>query len=1190
MLRLNSGTGLRLRRLVLVPVLAFLASAVAWAQAPAGRITGTVTDSAGVPVPGARVTVSNPVAQVGKTTTDAKGAYSVGGLSPGTYTVRIEARDFETNQFPVEVKEEAPTEANVKLVIAREIQVNLEQATAQGTLNREQISSLFLDGRNFLEVAQLEPGVQLQDGENIDPTKAGSVAVSIGNRFGRDTRFSVDGADVTDEISGSAAEDIPIGGIQSFSVERSTFNVTTDLTGSGAVSVITKRGGDSVHGDLFGFFRDSKIAGAKQLQPFDSSTNSFIATPYQRNDFGGSLGAPMVKGKAYFFVAGERAFEHSSTPVSELSPYDQFSGAYNSPFEDDDVQARADYSVSKTSHVFGRVNYFRNIGESAFFPSSFQVFTNHDFARNAVVGTSFNAANITHSITFSYLRLQSGVLDATRGTSLPFANYPVSINVGTFTVGPNSLAPQASLQSDRQIRYDGTKNMGRHLLHFGFGYNRIQAGGSAALFQTDPQVFGTAPGADPDPTTLSLTRAQVMVGNGLGYSSPQSAFGYPAGGLGPDNRITLYIGDTWKAKPNLTITPGLRWERDTNRTDSDLPAIPELNNAFPGWGHVIQQPNKDFAPQLGIAWDPRGTGKTVLRVGAGVYYEDVLYNDLRYDRATRERNGTYLSTPTACAFGNALPIPTENAGLVTVDSVEGLDPATGHSYCADSIGQAAPALAAFQTAYQADSPFSSSAPNPEFVGSRLLSGLNVAGGLISPNYRTPRTIQMNAGFEHEIRPGTILSADYVRSIETHTLLGVDINHSGAARFLNVASALSAVNLTVADCGAPSLALAIAPQGCPGIHPASATSGAGAATVSDFVARGLGSPADTGSSCLTAADPSTGFALGFPCAFGGINPNYGVMNVLEPVGRSLYRGVQVKLVQSMPNPFHGVKAANLQIAYAYSRLSSPLGFQGNAPSSNPVASNDLSSVLRASDNDNPLRFNGPSLLDRTHQISFGGLFDAPRGFRVGVTGHFDSPLSSPAIVGSTGSGGQIFQTDFTGSGVGSQPLNGTANGSYMRSLDLYSLNSAISRYNLTDAGQATPAGQALVGSNVFTVAQLQTIGAVAPVLPAAPIDQLVFPWVKSLDMRLSWSHTFRDRFTVEPSVGVFNIFNIANFNLPPGAMSGWLDEGVGGINSTHTDVQPGQTSVQSNTFRTNHGTGTFDLAGPRVIEWSMQIKF
>ena len=117
----------------------------------------------------------------------------------------------------------------------------------------------------------------------------------------------------------------------------------------------------------------------------------------------------------------------------------------------------------------------------------------------------------------------------------------------------------------------------------------------------------------------------------------------------------------------------------------------------------------------------------------------------------------------------------------------------------------------------------------------------------------------------------------------------------------------------------------------------------------------------------------------------------------------------------------------------------------------MSASDQDFVLQAADNNNPLRYMGPSLLDRTNQISFGGNFTVPYGFRLGIIGHFYSPLSSPAVVGSNGSAGQIFQTDFTGGGAGSEPMPGTTNGSFMRDFGVTGLNNAISRYNTTIAG-------------------------------------------------------------------------------------------------------------------------------------------
>jgi len=316
---------------------------------------------------------------------------------------------------------------------------------------------------------------------------------------------------------------------------------------------------------------------------------------------------------------------------------------------------------------------------------------------------------------------------------------------------------------------------------------------------------------------------------------------------------------------------------------------------------------------------------------------------------------------------------------------------------------------------------------------------------------------------------------------------------------------------------------------------------------------------------------------------------------SPYGRSVYNALQMKLTQNMVNPMRGVKAANFQLSYSLSRFVNPSSFQGTSSPTGPVAAGDQDFFLQAADNDNPLKYMGPSSLDRTHQISFGGSFDVPHGFQFGIISHFYSPLSSPVIVGDPGGPGQIFQTDFTGSGSFSDPMPGTKNGAYGRQFGLTGLNQAINRYNATYANQPTPAGNVLVNNGLFTVAQLQQIGAVAPTVLPAPSDQLLMPWVKALDFKLSWTHTFNEHFKVSPSIGFFNIANFSNFSQPPGAMSGWLQD-VGGqtvinsISTVHTNPLVGQTGPESNQFRVGDGTGVFGMGSPRVLEFGLNMTF
>jgi len=1179
-------------------------AALAQTSVATGSILGTVTNDSDAFVRGAKVTITGPTGQTIIATTDDHGTYSFGLLIPGVYTVRIEAKGFKTARLTLKVSVDNAANGSVKLqpgpenavvdVPVSEVAVNMEQVTVQGVLNTSQIENLPINGRNFMDLAQLEPGVLTQDGANIDATKVGYFAISIGGRFGRATRVELDGVDLNDETVGATMENIPASAIQEFAVAQSSLDLSNVLAASGAVNVVTRSGTGSYHGEAFGFFRDHGIATASLTHPVS------LPSPYfQRNQEGASLGGPVIKDKMFVFADGEHTSQHLQAPVLVSPPFEAYSSSFAAPFTENNLLARLDYELNPAVRLFGRVTYFNNSADATFFPGSFQVYDNRDVARNAAFGANFNRGSYTHSVGFSYFKFQNHILDATGATSLPFANYPVSININGFTAGPNPLAPQNTSQSNIQFSYDGSRLMGHHIFRFGASWNRIQAAHFGPLYGSTPSVFGNGtiyPGCagantancplGPDGTTksnpLDYEMVQAVIGNGQGFSTERSALGFAAGGLGPDNRIAVYIGDSWKVHPGLTLTPGLSYVRDTWRTDSDLGPIAAINAAFPGMGNAVRQPGSNFAPQFGLAWDPTKNGTTVFRAGAGIFYENILYNNVLLDRSLRLQKGTFLYTPSACLNGQAQPIVTPTGTLFN-----------SNSNCVNNAGvplpifQAAQNIATLQNSLQAAYPFSLTSPNGAYAGRLISAGINLPLGLLAPNYRTPRALQMNIGIQHELRPGMVLSLDFLRSIETHGLLGVDANDVGDPHFFNLSSAQQAIQNTITACGATSLQGAI--SSCPGLNNGQPNIGA---TISNFTAFGLGSAEDTGSSCFTAPNPLTHGAttLGYPCAFTGRNINYGTAEFLQPISRSVYNGLQMKVVQNMTNPVRWIKRGNLQLVYSFSRFESPVAFAGNTPRPNPFGANDPDSVLQAADNNDPLRFMGQSLLDRTHQVSFGSNFEMPFGFHLGIVGHFYSPLSSPAIVGSNGSGGQIFQTDFTGGGVYSQPLAGTKNGAFGRNVSFRSMNQAITKYNREFAGQVTPAGQELVSNNLFSSTQLAQIGAVAPVVSPVPADQLLFPWTKDLDVKLAWSHRFRERFTVEPSVSFYNVFNFSNFDQPPAVTSPWLTAGSGAVNSTHSTLQPGERGIESDVFRTGVGTGVFGMASPRVAEFALKVTF
>ncbi len=1163
-----------LRRLTVsfVALLALLIAgclpAFAQSTIASGSIQGTVTDPQGAAVPGAKITITS--ADTGKVISlesTSAGAYNAGTMEPGNYVVRVEATNFKTTTLAIVVQVGNISTGNVKLelgasstvveVAAEAVAVNTDQAQVGGVLTTAQIENLPTNGRNFLDLAQLEPGVQIQDGSGFDPTKAGFSSISFGGRFGRTARIEVDGVDVSDETVGTTTEDIPSSAIQEFQLSQSSLDLSNELTSSGAVNVVTRSGTNTVHGEAYGQYRNSDLA-ARLPGP--------VAAPFERSQWGGNVGGPIIKDKFFFFLDGERTINHLAAPVVLPSPFTALSGTASSPFHELDTVAKADYQATKSLHLFYRFSYFQNFTNSFFQGSSYSPYANKDRTRNHVVGADFTTGQFTHSFRFEYLKFQNNISDTVLGSSLPFANLGVEMSVSSLLSGPNFLAPQETPQSDHQFKYDGSKIWGSHIIRYGVAYNHIQGGGYADFFGIQPEainVFGAStnpafPNAFTDPNPLDYVDDVVVMGNNQGFSTNEPAFGFKNGGLGPDNRVGAYVGDSWKIKPNVTLTYGVRYVRDTGRTDSDLNTLQVLNNYIPGIGDPVQQPNKNFGPQVGLAWDPWNNGKTVIRAGIGEYFENVIYNNVLFDRPLRLTTGDFLYTPESCFFGTAEAV-----------NVPGGTRALPSSVCNESIGDAASTLNSFQKSLQAAYAGGATGPNPSYLGSRITGAGAIPTGLYAPDYKTPRSIQMNVGVQRQIAKNTVLSVDYLRNVSLHYLLSVDVNHSGDVSYFSPTNAQGAVASTLAACGVGSVNAAIA--SCPGLHP-----GGGGANIGDFAGFGLDSAADLGANNCAAA-------IGQQCAFTGTNPNVGAMPLLEPIGRGLYNGLDFKLTQNIDHPFTGLKHANLEVSYTYSRFENDGGASATAPSASATADQDF--VITSMDNRNPQKYFGPSTLDRTNQLNFGGYFDLPLWFRVGFVGHFWSAL--PTTLFDPGSGtGAIYNTDYDGDGSTQDPLPGTHLGSFGRGISAGQLAGVVNNFNSTEAGKFTPAGNTLISNGIFTAAQLSALGGTIPAISPVVANNIGLGDMKAFDLKLSWEGRFwNERLVIEPSAALYNIFNFANYDSPLNELSGLLNGQPGVALNAVT-----KNGLDAHTNQIGVGTGVFSQGAPRVAEFGLKLTF
>src|SRR5215469_15798652 len=286
-----------------------------------GSIQGTVTDASGAAVPGATVVVANPETGYSHSLkTDGAGLYEVGPLNPGSYTVTISASGFKQFQVKTVVRTGTATAGSATLSVGSEnetievnagaVQVNTDQAGVSDVITSEQIKALPVNGRNFLDLAQIEPGVILQSGESFDPTKAGYSAISVSGVSGRTTRILLDGQDITDETVGTTIFNVSQGAINEFQLNRSTQDVSGDVTSTGQVLVSTNSGTNALHGQAFYNFQDYRAG-------FANARNA-INPPFQRNQFGGSVGGAIIKDKLFFFANAERIKQDSgaASPVA----------------------------------------------------------------------------------------------------------------------------------------------------------------------------------------------------------------------------------------------------------------------------------------------------------------------------------------------------------------------------------------------------------------------------------------------------------------------------------------------------------------------------------------------------------------------------------------------------------------------------------------------------------------------------------------------------------------------------------------------------------------------------------------------------------------------------------------------------------------------------------------------------------
>ena len=774
----------------------------AFAQAPTGIITGAVTDESGAVIPNATITITNKaIGGARVVTTNAEGLYSAPALSAGEYEVRAELTGFRTLVRNATVEAGSTTTVNLPMQVGgtKEV-VNVEAATAQinydshsvqGVIQRDSIEDLPLNGRSYMQLATLEPGVTIANGSTAQFNALFTVSIlGAGNR----TLFTIDGGNVSDNIDtggGISSMNFSQEVVQEFQISTVNFDLSTAVTAGGAINVVTRTGSNQFHGSGYFYFRDHNMAAYPALKRSSLFPDPFFA----RRNPGFWLGGPIVKDKLFFFFNYEHTNQVQAIPVQGNVPsLSALSGIYGSPYVGTLISARFDYHLSSKHTIFTRYSHDGNTGFGDVFsngdPSNWV--HNINWADQSIIGlTSILTPSIVNDLRFQYQywsnknlqSLPSECVFPCVGGTLPALLTVLGTNFafGNAAIGPNVNAPQARNTRRYQVTESLNWQKGAHRIKFGGDATRsISAGlwgfctplcegvyspefvvgtlGPALTANFFPKLPSSLK-SDADFLNLPFLSLASGIFTGIGVGSVSTPAPYHHDQNLSNNQYRLFVQDTWKIRPNFTLNYGLAWTAQTGFYNSDLkkPAFLAPLNFF-GDNNLGATPNnlREFSPVFGIAWSPFKDNKTVIRAGGGIYWDSTPgYYKLR-EPASIGPLGDGRSTLSSSAFTNIFPGIVDFSTGGTVLPVGAPIPVSHLTTM--TLGQFLQIYNQQIAGIQAKL-----TPIPPKSGPYTTTGIDVAKTgveIYPPSFPLARSYQLSVGIQRDLGHGMVLTADY----------------------------------------------------------------------------------------------------------------------------------------------------------------------------------------------------------------------------------------------------------------------------------------------------------------------------------------------------------------------------------------------------------------------------------------------
>jgi Carboxypeptidase regulatory-like domain/TonB dependent receptor-like, beta-barrel len=815
-------------------------------QASNAAITGTVGDSTGAAVSGATVTATNDETGITKSVVaGADGQYTLVDLAPGYYDVTVSQAGFAQQVVRhQELLIGTTNTLNFTLKVAsttQTVEVQAEGATVeptQSTVSRillpTELNTLPVLNRNFASLAVLTPGVQSSGVSYGGSSSVTSASVQIGNAAAYSTAYVMDGLSDETNNQGGPYTQIAQDWTQEFSVLDLQFPAEYGAASGGVINVLTRSGGNQLHGRAYGFFQNDALNSNPEFYKLPTKA------PFSSERIGGMLGGPIIKDKLFYF-AGFEYFHQSATvtighattgafaataqpigtPASQLVPWLVYGTASTGPQTVDSRLAmlKLDYTPNSTNSFMFRGNldyeYAGNsgLGGSGTFGAAYNSFA-PNFAEVAS-WTRTLSPNAINELYFGYFsRWTTDIPNFWTARGLytggalnpdPY-NYVTTASLGgpTFLGNPTGIwagvsysgvtvgaasCPCGLLNGDESglISDSFTITRANHVIKIGGSIRRIM-GISTQGHELIDGRYSFAGSAGPfNPNTaipqnftaagFSTAEALAPLSDLVGYGPPNLMnFSFPSYAFG------VFAQDSWRVAPNLTLNIGLRYDfSNTNSSLSKAP-YPGLAAVLPGSRgfiqpgfHNINNDPYNIAPRFGFAWTPFNDSQhTVLRGGFGLFYDQ---NNTAAEEVYIAANSEITESASLAAN-----VATKNPYCIGNTSCSAGIPAVDEFAVSEVLASALAnyTLPVFPTS---TSPCKATSSCTVAVGSNVYNipaltiPYNPGGGVsdIEPNLAVPGVMQVTGGVEHQFSNAFTVSADFVYRRGFDELVSVNNN-------------------------------------------------------------------------------------------------------------------------------------------------------------------------------------------------------------------------------------------------------------------------------------------------------------------------------------------------------------------------------------------------------------------------------